>query len=233
MYNQKGIVEALVFSSAKPLGLVEISVAANLSQKNVENIIAELNEEYITTGRSFRIENIAGGYKMFTLPEYHPYINRANRKEKTLRLSTAALEVLAVVSYKQPVTKAEIERIRGVDCDGVIKNLASKSLVKIEGRSPAPGKPLLYATTDYFLEFFGLPSLEHLPPLAEVDEIKEGLPKLKLIKKTQTDDGEITFTDESDVPFNDLSTDKKNKEGTAGEVAETVESSQDQSSGNE
>jgi segregation and condensation protein B len=210
-----------------------MAVVTNLSEKNIENIITELNKEYITTSHSFRIENIAGGYKMFTLPEYHPYITRVNGKEKALRLSAAGLEVLAVVAYKQPITKAEIERIRGVDCGGVIKNLASKSLVKIDGRSPAPGKPLLYATTDYFLEFFGLPSLEHLPPLAEVDEIKEGLPKLKFVKKTQTDDGGITLTDESDMSFNDLDTDKKNKEEPAEKVIEVVADSQSQSSGDE
>lgn len=212
MYDQRGIVEALIFSSVKPLSLQEISVAANLSPKSAEGIIDELNEEYTTTGRSFRIESVAGGYKMFTLPEYHPYISRANKREKELRLSTAALEVLAIIAYKQPVTKAEIERIRGVDSDGVIKNLAGKSLVEIEGKSPGPGKPLLYATTDYFLEFFGLPSLEHLPPLAEVSDVKEGLPKLKLIKKAQTDKGEVASADDTDMLFSNLGINEKNSE---------------------
>ena len=228
MYDQKGIVEALIFSSPKPLSLHEISVAANLSSKSAEDIIDELNEEYTTTNRSFRIENVAGGYKMFTLPEYHPYISRANKREKELRLSTAALEALAIIAYKQPVTKAEIERIRGVDCDGVIKNLVSKNLVKIEGRSPAPGKPLLYVTTDYFLEFFGLPSLEHLPPLAEVSDVKEeGLPKLRLIKKTQSDDEKVDSPDDNDTLFGDLNIDEKIGEG----VMEVTVGSQKQPSG--
>lgn len=117
--------------------------------------------------------------------------------ERTQRLSQAALESLAVIAYKQPVTRAEIERIRGVDCGGVLKNLMSKSLIIIDGRSTAPGNPILYRTSEYFLEFFGLPSLDQLPQLCEVEEHTESLPKLKLVKPGEGDDDNGDKADES------------------------------------
>jgi len=145
--------------------------------------VAELNDDYSVSGRSFRIENVGGGFRMFTLPEYHQYIARANSQERRLSLTQASLETLAIICYKQPATKAEIEKIRGVDCDGVLRNLLARGLVRIDGRSSAPGKPLLYATTEYFLEFFGLGSIDELPPLPPLEQLKEKLPSLRLIRK--------------------------------------------------
>jgi segregation and condensation protein B len=181
--HQKGIIEALIFAAFEPIELGDLAKTANLTEESVETLIDELNDEYSGSGRCFRIEAIGGGYRMFTLPEYHHYINRAIHKEKRLSLSQASLEALAVVAYKQPVTKLEIERIRGVDCDGVLRNLAARSLIRIDGRSSAPGKPLLYSTTEYFIEFFGLSSIDDLPPLPPIEDLKESLPKLKLVKK--------------------------------------------------
>jgi len=186
--NQKGIVEALIFSSAEPISLSQLAKVANISKASVENIITELNDEYLDTRRCFRIENVADGYQMFTMPEYHSYINKANLIERTQRLTSAGLETLAVIAYKQPVTRVEIERIRGVDCGGVLKTLMSRNLVIIEGRSPAPGNPMLYKTSEFFLEFFGLPSLDHLPPLTEIEDHSAGLPLLKLVKPGESDD---------------------------------------------
>ena len=186
--NQKGIIEALIFASAEPLTLSQLAKTANISKASVESVITELNDEYLDTRRCFRIENVAGGYQMFTLPEFHSYINSANLIEKTQRLTAAGLETLAVIAYKQPVTRVEIERVRGVDCGGVLKTLMSRNLVIIEGRSPAPGNPMLYKTSEYFLEFFGLPSLNHLPPLTEIEDHSAGLPSLKLVKSGESDD---------------------------------------------
>jgi segregation and condensation protein B len=175
------------------VNLVQLAKASNLTKVTAEQIIAELNEEYANTGRCFRIESIAGGYRMYTLPEFHSYINQINIIERSQRLSPAALEALAVIAYKQPITKVEIERIRGVDSGGVLKNLMSKNLIIIDGRSPAPGKPLLYRTSEYFLEFFGLASLDHLPPLAEIEDQGESLPHLKLIKSGEdNEDGDYS-----------------------------------------
>ncbi len=180
--NQKGIVEALIFASTDPITLNQLAKSAKLTKASVEDIVSELNKDYIDTGRSFRIEHIAGGYRMFTLPEYHSYINQAGIIERTQKLSQAALESLAVIAYKQPITRAEIERLRGVDCGGVLKNLMAKDLIIIDGRSDAPGKPILYRTSEHFLEFFGLPSLDHLPPLSEIADNSE-IPKLTLTKE--------------------------------------------------
>jgi segregation and condensation protein B len=188
--HQKGIIEALIFVAYEPIELADLAKAANLTKESVEKIIDDLNDDYTAGGRSFRIEEIGGGYRMFTLPEFHHYINRAVHKEKRLSLSQASLETLAVVAYKQPVTRPELERIRGVDCDGVLRNLTARGLIRIDGRSSAPGKPMLYSTTDYFLEFFGLASIDDLPPLPPIDKLKESLPKLKLIRKAEDSSGE-------------------------------------------
>jgi len=187
--NQKEIVEALIFASPEPINLTQLAKTAKISKSSVQDIIDELNDEYSNSRRSFRIENVAGGYKMYTLPEYHKYINHANLRERTQRLSPAALEALAVIAYKQPATRSEIERIRGVDCGGVLKNLLAKNLLQIDGRSPAPGNPILYRTSEFFLEFFGLPSLDHLPPLTEIEEHDTKLPSLKLVKPGEDDGG--------------------------------------------
>ena len=199
MSDQKGCIEALLFTSKEPLKLSQLTRVSSFSKQTVEKIIVQLNEEYIATRRCFRIEQVAGGYRMLTLPEYHSYINKANIREKVVRLSQAALETLAVIAYKQPVIRAEIERIRGVDCGGVLRNLMSKDLVVIDGKSPAPGNPLLYKTSEYFLEFFGMPSLDHLPPLTEIEEhTDDNLPVLKLIKAGENDnENDAVIADES------------------------------------
>lgn len=217
--NQKGIVEALIFASAEPITAAELASVSGLTRQTVDQIVVELNEDYSTSGRSFRIEHVASGYKFYTLPDYHAYINKANLIERTHKLSQAALESLAVIAYKQPVTRVEIERIRGVDCGGVLKNLMAKNLIIIDGRSPAPGNPILYRTSEYFLEFFGLSSLDELPQLAEIEEYAEGLPKLKLIKPGEDDDnnsdatgdGEIETAD-SDVGYDETPEPDENSE---------------------
>lgn len=194
----------MIFASAEPVSLARLAKASKLNRATVENIISGLNEEYIRSRRSFRIEEVGGGYRMYTLPEYHSYINSANIIERTQRLSQAALEALAVIAYKQPLTRAEVERIRGVDCGGVLKNLMAKNLIEIDGRSMAPGKPILYRTSEYFLEFFGLPSLDHLPPLTEIEEHIEGLPKLKFVRGSEDEPGGEDNEDKIDTEFGAL-----------------------------
>jgi segregation and condensation protein B len=206
-----------------------------LTKISVEQIIAELNTEYVNTRRCFRIESIAGGYRMYTLPEYHSFVNQINVIERSQRISPAALEALAVIAYKQPITRVEIERIRGVDCGGVLKNLMSKNLIIIDGRSPAPGKPLLYRTSEYFLEFFGLPSLDHLPAFTEIEDHTEGLPGLKLVKAGEdSDNGDYSEDDsveddqtEIDTPeeYNEQIEDSDSDIDIDESTAETVENS--------
>lgn len=224
--NQKGIIEALIFASSEPITLNQLVKTSQLTKTSVEQIITELNSDYLDSGRTFRIEQVAGGYRMFTLPEYHSYINQAGIIERTQKLSQAALESLAVIAYKQPITRAEIERLRGVDCGGVLKNLMSKDLIVIDGRSDAPGKPILYRTSSHFLEFFGLPSLDHLPQLSEVDD-SISIPRLTLLREGEGEDNgdnpEAEVDPDDEATVNRLSEDIIVESETEDDLEEQVE----------
>jgi segregation and condensation protein B len=191
----------LIFSAPEPIKANEIADASGLTAGSIDKVVDELNDDYTRSGRSFRIEEIGGGYRMFTLSDYYPYITKAGNKEKKLTLSNAALETLAIIAYKQPATKAEIERIRGVDCDGVLRNLMARELVRIDGRAVTPGKALLYTTSEYFLEFFGLSSIDDLPPLPSAEEPTEKLPSLKLIRPAEVgfEEDEEAFNNSDEI----------------------------------
>ena len=165
-------VEALVFSSPQPLPSQKITAAlGKVGLTAIKKAIATLNEKYEADRRSFRIRQVGGGYQYFVLPEYTEYVKRLFSRERKLRLTKAALETLAIVAYKQPVSKNQIEYIRGVACDGVIGNLLEKNLVKIAGRAEGVGRSLLYSATDEFLKFFGLSSFDDLPKITEIDDL--------------------------------------------------------------
>jgi segregation and condensation protein B len=134
----------------------------------VDDIVAELNAEYLREGRAFRIVSVAGGFRMLTRPEHAMWIKLLHRSSRP-RLSQAALETLSIIAYRQPVARTELEGIRGVNVDGVLKTLVERDLVRIAGRGEGLGRPLLYATTERFLEYFGLPDLEALPRPEEVE----------------------------------------------------------------
>ena len=136
----------------------------------IRDLVYELKNEYEIQKRSFTIAEIAGGFQLVTDSYYAPWIKRLLIKEKTQRLSMPAMETLAIIAYKQPLTKSEMETIRGVNIDGVIENLLEKNLIKTSGRREAPGRPFIYTTTDEFLVHFGLKSLEDLPKLKEFTE---------------------------------------------------------------
>ncbi|MFH1856717.1 MAG: SMC-Scp complex subunit ScpB [Candidatus Omnitrophota bacterium] len=164
----KQIIEALIFSSAKPLPLNQIDeVMEKPGHKIIKEKIAELNCEYETVQRPYRIREIAGGFVLATLEEFAPWLKKLYKTQNNEKLSASALETLAIIVYKQPITKPEIEFIRGVNADGMIKRLIDKNLVKISGRKDAPGRPFLYSTTMEFLKHFGLAKLEELPPIEE------------------------------------------------------------------
>jgi len=160
----KCAVEAVLFASNKPLsGRKLANVIEAGDARKVRSAVTQLQEEYSETGRAFQIEEIAGGYQMFTLPEYHPWVQRLGKAAKEDRLSQAALETLAIVAYRQPILRADIEAIRGVQCGPMLRALIEKGLVKVVGKSEELGRPLLYGTTRRFLELFGLRSLKDLP----------------------------------------------------------------------
>lgn len=160
-------VEALLFSSDKPLPAKQISQILNISEKKSLRYIEDLNKLY--ESRAFKIIQVAGGFQMVTRPEYYGWIRQLFKTRSKNRLSRAALEALAVIAYKQPVSRVEVEHIRGVNSDGVIGTLLERNLITIKGRAEAVGRPLLYGTTEEFLRYFGLNSLSDLPKESEIE----------------------------------------------------------------
>ena len=159
-----GAMEALLLSTHHPLTAGRLAELLDLqATRPVRKAIQQLNEQYASAGRCFRIEQVAGGYQILTLPEYGDVLKKLHQKESDARLTKAALETLAIVAYKQPILRADIEAIRGVACGETVRSLMEKHLVKIAGRAEEPGRPILYGTTKRFLELFGLNSLKDLP----------------------------------------------------------------------
>lgn len=166
------IIEALLFVSNNPITKSQLQeVLKDVTPSDLDKFINELNEEYIKTNRSFRIEEIAGGWQMRTRPEFSPWVRSLLNIQRQERLSRPALETLAIIAYKQPITRVEIEGIRGVNIDWVLSTLIDKGLVRVVGRKEVIGRPFLYGTTTRFLEHFGLPDLKDLP---SVEELKTG-----------------------------------------------------------
>jgi segregation and condensation protein B len=165
----KAIAESLLFAAGTPLSLRRLAEVIGVAQAEVKPALALLLEEYTAPGRGIYLGEVAGGYQFRTVPEYADYVKTLVR-EKPNRLSRAALETLAIIAYRQPITKAEIEAVRGVDVDGVLNSLLTKKLVRVMGRKDVPGRPWVYGTTPQFLELFGLNELASLPPLPDIHE---------------------------------------------------------------
>jgi segregation and condensation protein B len=164
----RSVLEAVLFASPKPATSKELRDAVGgVSAVEVEEILLELEEEYRRDKRGIRLVEVGGGYQLVSNPEHAGYVQRLARRRRG-RLSQAALETLAVIAYEQPVTKARIEEIRGVNVDGVLNTLLERGLVSISGRAQAPGRPLLFVSTPEFLNYFGLRSLRDLPHQSEL-----------------------------------------------------------------
>jgi segregation and condensation protein B len=166
----KGLIEALIFASEKPMPGREIARAANAEPRVVRELLAELVAEY--EGRGFRLDEVAGGYVFRTSPAFAPFV-REMTEQKPARMSRAQLETLAIVAYRQPITRPEIDEVRGVDSGAALKSLLERDLVRILGKKDEPGRPMLYGTTPQFLEFFGLKALGDLPTLREFTELTD------------------------------------------------------------
>jgi segregation and condensation protein B len=171
--DTKAIIEALLFTAEVPLTLDKIREILKLPKGEIQTLLDELASEYNTMSRGFYLRKVANGYQLRTKPEYSTWIQRL-KKVKALRLSQPMMETLAMIAYKQPITRVEIESIRGVDSEGVTKSLLEKRLITILGRKDVPGRPFLFGTTAKFLEVFGLASLKDLPSLENIDQLKEG-----------------------------------------------------------
>lgn len=172
----KKILESIIFASDSPVKLNELyEVFPDIDRKDIRDSLKSLQDDWMELERSFSLENIAEGYQFRTKPAYSEHIVQFNKEIKKFRLSRAALEVLAIIAYKQPVTKVEVDKIRGVDSSGVVNVLLEKRFLEIKGRKDVPGKPFIYGTTDIFLETFSLKSLKELPTLKEIEKISEDL----------------------------------------------------------
>lgn len=165
--------EALLFSTHHPLTAARLAELLDVkSVKPVHHSIRDLNKLYEDQGRAFRVEQVAGGYQMLTLPVFADVIKKHQQKEADAKLGKAAIETLAIIAYKQPILRVNIEAIRGVACGETIRGLMEKHLVKIAGRAEEPGRPILYGTTKRFLEVFGLNSLKDLPEQEDALAVK-------------------------------------------------------------
>lgn len=169
----KQIVEALLIATPEPLtpARFKVCMGDETTEIPLEEVIALLQDEYESSNRAFRIKEVAGGYQLITKAEFEPYVKGLFTKAGKLRLSQAALETLAIVSYKQPVTRNDIESIRGVSSDSSLRTLLDRKLLEIRGRDDGPGRALLYRTSSEFLQYFGLNSVKDLPKLREVEDI--------------------------------------------------------------
>ena len=173
----KKVIECLIFVSEKPLSINNLlRVLPESKRSEINDCIQELLNEWGSLDRGFRLHEVANGYQFRTDSEFREEIIRF-KDIKPFRLSRAALEALAIIAYNQPITRVEIDQIRGVDSTGVIGVLLEKRLVEISGRKEVIGRPFLYATTNEFLETFGLKSLRHLPSLKELEEIEASFEK--------------------------------------------------------
>lgn len=172
----KKAIESIIFISDQPVTVDKLSLAfPNIERSQIRKCLKELVLDWEELDRGFLLSEIAGGFQFRTDPKYSEDISNYNKKVKKFRLSRAALEVIAIIAYKQPVTRVEIESIRGVDSSGVINVLLERRVIEIKGRKEVIGKPFLYGTTAEFLEVFGLKSLNDLPTLKEIDEISQNL----------------------------------------------------------
>ncbi len=177
--DRKSVVEAIIYAAEEPVTLEQINavlcqgaVENSPSKEEIRSAIAELLAEYRSEGRGIEIKEVAGGYKMATKPEHHEAVRQFVKALKPpVRLSLAALETLAVVAYRQPVTLPEIQEVRGVNATAVVKTLLEKKLVTTAGRKDVIGRPILYRTTRDFLFQFGLKDLSELPSLKEFEEL--------------------------------------------------------------
>ena len=173
------IIEALIFAAEDALtekqivSIVRDTVGTSVSAAQIARSVEALNESYDAAGRAFRIHVWGGGYRMATTPDFAPFVKTLYYQQKVTKLSRSLLETLAILAYKQPATKPELDYVRGVDCDHALRRLLEMGLVEIAGRADTVGRPLLYHTTPEFMDKFGLSSIDDLPTLREIEELME------------------------------------------------------------
>ena len=198
-HQLKAAIEALVFSSGNPLSLDRLKgIFEEATAGQIEEQVRLLQQEYIDRGSGLMLAEVAGGYQLATRPEHFEWIRKFKTVKTTTRLSKPALETLAIVAYKQPITRSEVEAIRGVNIGGIMRNLMERRLVKIVGKKDVPGKPMMYGTTLDFLQYFGLNDLSALPTLKEFQELEAGEEVMEEVPLV--DEGENSDTSSSEDP---------------------------------
>lgn len=223
MDNLKHIIESLIFVSGNPLSVEQIkSVVTEADTKEIRNCLTELIREYEERNGGFHLRHVAGAYQFRSRPEYRDYVTRLVQANP-LRLSKASLETLAIIAYKQPVIRSDIEHIRGVDCGGIIRTLMEHKLIRVLGRKDIPGRPLIYSTTKRFLELFDLSSLRDLPTLKEIEAFEK-----EPLEAEETDDRmpeEVTISDEPDNGSKDEPEDEPEHKSGGQDKTEDMENS--------
>ncbi len=214
----QAILEALLFVSSEPLSLTRlVSVMGNVSKVEVEEALRHLGQALEQEGRGVRLAVVAGGYRLVTKQDYGSWIKRLDKAKTAAKLSRSALESLAIIAYKQPLVRSEIEEIRGVETSGVLRTLLERKLVRIVGRKEVPGRPIMYGTTKFFLEHFGLSDLSQLPPLREFKELGESEQSLlpmdggdvlleseSIATLTATEEPSVDGQPQASVPFDEV-----------------------------
>jgi len=228
MNDLSKIIEAMIFSSESPISLVELQTilftysGEEISLEALQEYVDALELKYEDDSYIFKIVQSGGGYQFLTKPAFHKPISALLQHRAKRKLSTAALECLSIIAYSQPVTKNDIEQIRGVNCDYTIQKLMERDLVKITGRAAQPGKPLLYGTSQYFMDYFGINSMDELPKLKEFEkDISIGSPGDIMVNVEDAED--ISFSirlnneerREDAQNETDEKTDEENNSGTA------------------
>ena len=201
--NLKSVIEALIFVSGKPINLEQIKkVVSCADAASLRKVIEELMSEYVTSNRGMRIVEVAGGFQMISAPNFAIFLKKLFKDRSPEKLSKPALESLAIIAYKQPLTRSQIESLRNVNVDGVMKSLLEKNLIRICGRKKIPGRPFVYGTTREFLEHFGLKSLEDLPKTEEFTAMAEQKEANNDIEVLEEKTAEVTNEAEKITPEN-------------------------------
>ena len=192
MHEITDIIESLLFVAEEPLSLDKLKIILEtVESKEIKAALQTLADRYDSRGGGFALYEVAGGWQLRSRPEYTPWIKRLLQPSPQ-RLSKPALETLAIVAYNQPIIRADIEHIRGVDCGGVLRQLMERKLIRVLGRKEIPGRPLIYATTKLFLELFGLKDLKDLPSPKEIEEMATAMEDANLDQTSQPDENQTS-----------------------------------------
>jgi len=212
------IIEAVLFTASEPVSTEQFSKSlGEIPWREIPSAIEHLNSEYEKQGRSFRIVEVAGGYRMETLPQYSPYLERFFRGRTPPKLSRACLETLSIIAYRQPITRSEIDAIRGIQSDGPIRTLIDRGLISVIGRSEKIGRAMLYGTTDAFLLYFGLKSIDELPEPEDIKSVFQRIDERKEESRTESGESPPEVAAAPDAAADETDTENQSKANTRDE----------------